>query len=191
LEIINNWNQIFTDAVRQSGGNNAQRYLVIPGYCTNPQQTLSAKFHLPQDSASGRQVVSFHYYDPYEFGIASTRSEWGSQADKQKTDDDFRPFKAQFVDKNIPVIIGECGAVLQLYPDDKAKEEAAQRSRREYLPHIYGTARKYGIVPVYWDNGGVTGRGEKFGLIDRSTGQPNSGESELLLRSMISAVRNQ
>jgi endoglucanase len=189
LEIINNWNQIFTDAVRQSGGNNATRYLVIPGYCTNPQQTLSPKFHLPNDSASFRQVVSFHYYDPYEFGIASTRSEWGSQADKQKTDDDFRPFKAQFIDKNIPVIIGECGAVLQLYAD-KAKEEAAQQNRREYLPHIYGTARKYGIVPVYWDNGLNSGGGEKFGLIDRRTGLPNSGESELLLRSMLAAVRN-
>lgn len=84
LVIINKWNQIFTDAVRKSGGNNAQRYLVIPAYCTNPQQTLMATFQLPNDSTPNKQIVTFHYYDPWEFGINSSRSEWGTPADNKK-----------------------------------------------------------------------------------------------------------
>jgi endoglucanase len=189
LEIVNNWNQIFTDKVRAAGGNNAERYLVIPAYCTNPQQTLLSSFTLPKDSAVGRQVVTFHYYDPQEFGIQGSRSEWGSPADKQKTDNDFAPFKPRFIDKNIPVIIGECGAVMQSYPNDSAKEEQARKSRLEYIPYVFATAKKYGLVPIYWDNGAVNGDGEKFGLFDRRTGQPNSEDNGVLIRLMINAVK--
>jgi endoglucanase len=189
LEILNNWNQIFTDRVRAAGGNNAERYLVIPAYCTNPQQTLSNSFLLPKDSAAGRQIVTFHYYDPYEFGIEGSRFEWGSSADKEKTENDFAPFKPRFIDKNIPVIIGECGAVMQLYPGDSAKEEQARKSRREYISHVFATAKKYQLVPIYWDNGGVSGDGEKFGLFNRRTGQSNSEDSGALIRLMINAVK--
>jgi endoglucanase len=189
LEIINNWNQIFTDKVRAAGGNNAERYLVIPAYCTNPQQTLSDSFILPKDSAADRQVVTFHYYDPYEFGIEGSRFEWGSLADKEKTESDFAPFKPRFIDINIPVIIGECGAVLQLYPGDSAKEEQARKNRFEYISHVFATAKKYALVPVYWDNGAISGNGEKFGLFDRRTGQPNSENSAALIRLMINAVK--
>ena len=189
FKIINEWNQYFTDVVRKTGGNNTSRFLIIPGYVTNVRHTLGANFKLPEDSSQGRQVVTFHYYDPYQFGIQGSQSRWGSDSDKQKTDSDFAPFKPKFVDNGIPVIIGECGAVLQLYPSDQAKEETARQSRREYLPHIYGTAKKYGLVPFYWDNGGTTGSGEKFGLFNRREGTPNSPESELLINAMINAVK--
>nr|AGS53919.1 glycoside hydrolase family 5 [uncultured bacterium contig00087] len=189
LVIINKWNQIFTDAVRKSGGNNTQRYLVIPAYCTNPQQTISPTFVLPNDSAPNKQVVTFHYYDPYEFGINSSRSEWGSPSDKQKVENDFSPFQGRFIDNKIPVIIGECGAVLQLFPNDSARQILARQSRFEYLPYIFTMAKKYNLVPVYWDNGSITGNGEKFGLFDRRTGIPNSDDSGELIKLMISSVK--
>jgi endoglucanase len=189
LNIINEWNQLFTDIVRKVGGNNTNRYLIIPGYCTNMRHTLGPYFKLPEDSSPGKQIVTFHYYDPYQFGIEGSRANWGSDADKKKTDDDFKPFKEKFIDQNIPVVIGECGAVLQLYPNNPEREETARQSRREYMKHIYGTAKKYGIVPIYWDNGGMAGGGEKFGLFNRRTGALNSPESEILVKAMIDAVK--
>ncbi|MDE6136315.1 MAG: cellulase family glycosylhydrolase, partial [Muribaculaceae bacterium] len=36
---LNEWNQTFVDAVRATGGNNATRFLGVPGYCTNPELT--------------------------------------------------------------------------------------------------------------------------------------------------------
>jgi endoglucanase len=189
FDVINKWNQIFTDAVRNAGGNNAVRYLVIPGYCTNIKHTLADYFVLPNDRSPGRQIVTFHYYDPYEFGIAGRRATWGSPADKQKVEDDFAPFKKRFVDNNIPVIIGECGAVLQLYPSDPAKESTARQSRFDYLPYVFGAAKKYGLVPLYWDNGLTRGGGEKFGLFNRSDGRPNSNDSNTLIKSMIQAAK--
>ena len=183
------WNQFFVDTVRATGGNNESRYLMVAAYCNDRVKLLSAGFMLPNDKVSDKLIVSFHYYDPYEFGIQGSRVSWGTPADKQRVESDFAPLKEKFIDKNIPVIMGECGAVLQLYSDDPAKEQQARQSRREYLPHIFGTAKKYGIVPIYWDNGSVRGNGEKFGLIDRRSGQPNSSESDTLIKLMISAVK--
>ena len=38
--ILNEWQQVFVDAVRATGGNNATRYLGISGYCTSPNLTI-------------------------------------------------------------------------------------------------------------------------------------------------------
>ena len=188
MDIINKWNQIFTDRVRAAGGNNASRYLIIPSYCTIPEQTLSASFKLPADTASNKLIVTFHYYDPHEFGIQGKIASWGTQSDKQKVDNDFAPFKTHYIDKNIPVIIGECGAVLQL-SSDKSREAQARQSRFDYISHVFAAAKKYKLVPVYWDNGLTSGNGEKFGLFDRKTGKPNSADSEALIKMMINAVK--
>jgi len=187
--VLNNWNQLFVDAVRLSGGNNESRYLMVNAYCADNRQALSPGFILPNDPAEGRLILGFHYYAPYELSIQGRRSAWGTDADRQRVDSDFAPFKGAFIDKNIPVIIGECGAVLQLYPDDSTREAQARQSRVEYISYVFSTAKKYGLVPVYWDNGSIRGGGEKFGLLDRRTGQPNSPDSETLIKLMISAVR--
>ena len=141
IEIVNKWNQVFTDAVRSAGGENRQRYLVLPGYCTVPQHTTASYFTLPNDSAANKQIVSFHYYDPYEFGIEGSQHFWGSAEDRQQVDADFAPFKKRFTGSSIPVIIGESGAVLQLHPNDSAKEEQARRCRIDSINFVYSKAR--------------------------------------------------
>ncbi|MDR3021057.1 MAG: glycoside hydrolase family 5 protein [Treponema sp.] len=191
FEIVNKWNQVFSDTVRAAGSNNASRYLIIPGYCTVPEHTLAPYFALPKDSVPGRQIVTFHYYDPYEFAIEGSRAEWGSKEDREKVDEDFAPFKEKYIDKGIPVIIGESGAVRQLYlqrgsqcSSDKAKEEKARQCRLDYISYVYGKAKEYGLVPIYWDTGDFSGEGEKFGLFDRMTGKPNSDESAEVLKAI-------
>jgi endoglucanase len=188
-DIINKWNQIFTDRVRAAGGNNANRYLIIPAYCTIPEQTLSNYFVLPNDVTPNKQIVTFHYYDPHEFSIQGTRPAWGTDNDKQKVDKDFSPFQKRFLENNIPVIIGETGAVLQLRPNDRAVEAQARQSRYDYISYVFVTAKKYGLVPFYWDNGVTSGNGEKFGLFDRKTGQPNSADSAAFINIMINSVK--
>jgi len=188
IEVINKWNQAFTGAVRQAGGNNKTRFVVIPGLCTKIKHTLADYFILPKDSVPGLQIVTFHYYDPYEFGIAGTRYQWGSAADKNRVAADFAPFKTMFIDNHIPVIIGECGAVKQVYAD-KTKDDTAKQSRFNYIAWVFSKAKENGLVPIYWDNGSVKGDGEKFGLFDRRTGQPNSSESDAIIKLMINSVK--
>jgi len=189
LITINRWNQVFVDTVRATGGNNAERYLMISAYCNDHKQMLAPIFMLPNDPSPDKIILSYHYYDPYELGIAGTRSSWGSPEDRQRVENDFAPFKERFIDKNIPVMMGECGAVLQIYPDNPAREAQARQSRRDYLQFVFATAKKYNIVPVYWDNGEITGDGELFGLINRRNGQPFSAEADTLLKLMVNAVR--
>jgi len=189
LITLNKWNKLFVDTVRSTGGNNGGRYLMVSAYCNDHKQALAAGFVLPEDTAQDRLILSFHYYDPSEFAINGKRVNWGTDADKRKVDSDFSPFKERFLDKNIPVIVGECGAVLQLDPNNPVREAQAKQSRTDYLLHVFGTAKKYGLVPVYWDNGSTRGNGEKFGLLDRRTGRPNSTDSEALIKLMINAVK--
>ncbi|MCL2185671.1 MAG: glycoside hydrolase family 5 protein [Treponema sp.] len=186
--VLNKWNQLFVDIVRSTGSNNESRYLMVGAYCNDNHHALSAGFLLPTDPSQNKLIVSFHYYAPYEFAIKGSRSSWGTTADKQKVESDFSPFKTRFIDNNIPVIIGECGAVLQLYPNDSAKQSQAQQSRMDYISYVFNAAKKYGLVPVYWDNGLARGDGEKFGLINRATGQPNSPDSEALITAMTNVV---
>jgi len=186
-DIVNKWNQVFTDRVRASGGNNAERFLLIPAYCTIPEQTLASSFVLPKDSTPDKLIVTFHYYYPHEFSIEARRATWGTDAEKQRVDRDFAPFKSKYVDNNIPVIIGEAGAALQ--SGDAARQAQARQSRYEYISHVFATAAKYGLIPVYWDNGSTSGSGEKFGIFDRRSGRPNSEESASLITMMVNAVR--
>ena len=55
---------------------NADRFLGVPGYCTNPELTISS-FILPTDKVRNRLMVAVHFYDPYEYTLNATYSEWG------------------------------------------------------------------------------------------------------------------
>lgn len=183
-EIVNEWNQVFVNAVRATGGNNLKRYLVVPGYCTVSRLTSSPYFVLPQDSAnsgSNKLVVTFHYYNPYEFGIAGTRHDWGSVADKNEVQTNFKPISDRFIVKEgVPVIIGESGAIMH---------PGYEQTRLDYFSYVYGEAKKYGMVPIYWDNGAFGGAGENFGLINRTTGQANSDEAKTVIETMVKATK--
>jgi endoglucanase len=180
-EIVNQWNQIFVNAVRGTGGNNAGRFLVIPGYSAAPKHTAADYYKLPRDSVAGgnKLIVTVHYYDPYEFCIAATRRSWGSDADKRKIDEDFKAVAGRFARGQVPVIIGESGAV---------RQEGGEAVRLEYLDYVYRKVHELGIVPVYWDNGVFNSGGDGFGLFNRNTGEPFSEEAGRVIRAMISAV---
>jgi len=189
IEILNEWNQSFTDVVRATGGNNAARYFVYHGYCTIPRYTLAPYFILPRDSVPGRQIVSFHYYEPSQFGIKGKVSKWGAPKDIQRMDAVFEPFNAAFIDKGIPVLVGETGATRQIHPGNPAKQAKARESRLAYAANAFGIAKKYGLVPVYWDNGKDSCGREKFGLFNRANGQPLSDEGKAMIDAMILAVK--
>ena len=64
----------------------------------------------------------------------------------------FALMKSQFIDKNIPVILGEYG-VLKRTLLTEAEQTAHEASRLYYLEYVTERARDYGLVPFYWDNG--------------------------------------
>ena len=69
-KMANEINQKFVDVIRATGGNNANRHLLIPGYNTDIEKTVNAKFVMPKDTAENGKTklfVSVHYYTPWDF----------------------------------------------------------------------------------------------------------------------------
>ncbi|MCB0753279.1 MAG: T9SS type A sorting domain-containing protein, partial [Ignavibacteriae bacterium] len=79
----------------------------------------------------------------------------------------FKSMKTKFVDKNIPVILGEYSAIKRtsLSGEDLALHIA---SREYYYQYIANAAIRFGMIPIYWDNGysGVNG----MALFNRNNG---------------------
>lgn len=170
-ENINVYNQIFVDTVRATGSGNANRWLLIPGWNTNIDATVSNSFRLPTDSASNRLMVSVHYYDPYNFALneSSTTYKWGNDAPKGKktnwghedyVEQQFQKLYDTFTAKGVPVIIGEFGAI-----DKRWSDEGSYEYRRYFFEYVAKSAVNHGCIPVYWDNGYDGKNG--FALFDR------------------------
>jgi endoglucanase len=169
--VYNEWQQVFVDAVRSVGGENATRFLGIPGYCTNPDLTIK-NLVLPKDEASNRLLVAVHFYDPYEYTLNAKYGQWGhtAQSGKKESWGDesnvttiFGNLKAAFTDKGIPVYIGEMGCVHR----SNTTEESF---RKYYLEYVCKAAKEYGLAPIYWDNGSSSAGAECSGLFNRTTG---------------------
>jgi endoglucanase len=165
---INALNQVFVDTVRATGGNNATRCLVVPGYNTNIEYTL-AGFTAPTDPAPGRLILSVHYYDPWSFAGSGETHAWGmgspgadNWGQEAHADAQFEMLKTTYVSAGLPVIIGEYGAVHQ---------DSAANYRRYYMEYVTKAAVDRGIIPVYWDNGGKNSGADGFGLFDRASNQ--------------------
>jgi endoglucanase len=169
------FNKIFVDTVRATGGNNAARYLVVQGYNTNIDHTLICNATLPADSAAARLMMEVHYYDPYNFTLntGSATWLWGSIAtspaatdswgDEAHADAQFQKMEANFIDKGVPVILGEYAASL------RTEYDAPGKYRTYWDQYVTRSAYRHGMVPVYWDNGYTANHNS--GLFDRATGK--------------------
>ncbi len=179
---INAYNQIFVDTVRQTGGNNSARWLLIPGWNTNIDYTVgNYGFVMPPDNyrsaavpaSEKRIMISVHYYSPWDFcgEESGTITQWGATAkdiyrkstwgQEYYMDSQLKSVYDKFVVNGYPAVIGEFGSV------DKSSADSTNITYREIFAKTLCTyAKTYGSVPVYWDNGYNGAYG--FALFDRT-----------------------
>lgn len=177
-EVQNSFNQTFVDVVRATGGRNAYRYLVVQGYNTNIDHAENY-MTIPEDDASDRLFAEVHFYDPYDFTLMESgdyKTQWGKNyvggdvsnwGQEDWMDETFGKIKSNFIDKGIPVILGEYGAILRSNLTSGLQEHID--SRNYYLNYVTQSALNNGLVPCYWDNGNTDNN--SFGLFNRSTGE--------------------
>lgn len=186
--VINEWNQIFVDAVRATGGQNTNRYLGVPGYATDADLTIDY-MELPEDPTPNRLLVSVHFYEPTEFTLTAEYSEWGHTAasgtyveggNEDNVQAVFGALKTRFVDNGIPVYFGEMGCV-------RHESERSEQFRRYYFEYVFKAAHDYGIVPFCWDNGYAGAGKEQSGLFDRATGNVVN-DAQTMIDAMKKAV---
>lgn len=184
MAVLTTYHQTFIDAVRSTGGKNAYRTVVVQGPDTDIDKTNKLMLRLPTDKVANRMMMEVHYYTPYQFTLmdkdadwgkmfyywgANTRSTtdternptWGEEAELAKL---FKSMKTQFVDKGIPVILGEFGAIRRtnLTGSNLSLHLA---SRAYYLKVVVQQAKANGMVPFYWDEGNLGSNG--FGIFNR------------------------
>ena len=109
VQLLNELNQLILDTIRASGGNNANRFVMIPGMGTSISTALADYFVLPKDSAKDKLLVTVHLY-PLDAGGTRHGSHHFDSQTKNEIIKSFRLLDAKFSSKGIPVVLGECGA---------------------------------------------------------------------------------
>ena len=160
-DCLNKLNQLFVDTVRATGGNNADRYLMVPAYDAAPANAMRDSFVLPKDDADNKIIVSVHAYTPYDFALnLNGGGTFGTQAQKIDIVSFMNSLYNQYIMNGIPVVIGEYGAMV--------KGNNLQ-DRVDWAAFYVATASARNMPCLYWDNNVFSGNGERFGLLDRKT----------------------
>jgi aryl-phospho-beta-D-glucosidase BglC (GH1 family) len=179
--VLFSYHQTFVDAVRETGGRNAYRVLVVQGPRTNIESTNTLWTQMPTDTVPNRQMVEVHFYDPFNFTLMSQDESWGNMAyywgapnhsttdtirnptwgEEANVDTQFGLMKTKFIDQGIPVIVGEFSAMRRDLTGDALTLHL--QSRRYYHQYVVKSAVTNGLRPFYWDVGAFAG-----GVFDRA-----------------------
>ena len=173
--------QSFVNTVRAAGGNNPNRWLMLP-----IQGDASWITALPADSTPGRLGVEFHNYTPSLFTIIHDDQSWGNAiyywgqsyhysgdpsrsatwGEEGYNDAFYQRLTDQFVNKGVPVIIGEYHAA-DTPGLTAAKQTWNSASVLYWNKYLSESARAHGLSPFYWstpnapfayDTGAITNR---------------------------------
>jgi len=155
--LLNGYNAAAVKAIRDTGGNNALRFLMIPTHGANAASQCINELVIPNDDP--RIIISLHTYYPWAFaGDSAGTAEFGSASDLAAMNSDLDRIAALTIKKGRAVVIGEWGSL------DKGNTPARVVHAQAYAAAI----RQHGFVPVWWDNN-VVGADAGFGLLNRST----------------------
>lgn len=142
-EMTNRINQTFVDTVRATGGNNADRFLLIAGYNTNIAKTCDDRFKMPKDTIPDKLLVSVHYYDPWNYCGTDSGTQWGTHGEYETQNADLKKM-TKFTEQGYGVIIGEYGVLAK---DDGTLKD----SITAYTKNLLDNCDRYNFVPMLWD----------------------------------------
>ncbi len=141
-DVITAYEETCISAIRATGGNNAKRYLMVPGYAASgTSQTMLSAYTLPSDTAEDKLILSTHAYSPYNFAMANSDSEFGTD-DESSLTSIFNYLKTNYTDKGIGVVMGEASASNKNNTDERIK----------WANDYFAKAKAAGIPVVLWDN---------------------------------------
>ncbi len=179
MAVLASFHQTFVNAVRSTGGRNSHRVLIVQGPNTNASLTYDLMNTLPTDPAANRLMVEVHNYLPSQFCFLNEDVSWGKMAyywgngyhstiepDRNATygeEDahiaDYNKMKTKFVDKGIPVIMGEYGAYRRNGSANVPKDLALHNASVDYwITFTTKEALAHGVKPFWWDTGGALDR---------------------------------
>jgi len=161
-ECLNAYNQAVVDAVRKTGGKNADRCIMVTGYDTSIDGAMIDAFKLPKDTADKRIIMAVHAYTPYYFALdASNPTAEFDKADISQIDALFNDINKKFVSKGVPVVISETGCL---------KRANNHEDRIKWVNYYWGLAESLKDVScVLWDNNVFDSYDSSLGYFNRKT----------------------
>lgn len=141
FNLLNQYNEVAIHTIRATGGNNANRLIIIPTYCNGPSIIECEAVVIPEDA--GNVAVAIHAYEPHAFAFQ------GSLAHSTFTDEGranldtlFNRLNEYFVSEGVPVVITETSATFK----NNDTERAA------WAEYFTSKAAQYNIPCFLWDN---------------------------------------
>ncbi|GAB3123559.1 cellulase family glycosylhydrolase [Streptomyces calidiresistens] len=149
-ELLHDLNTTFHGIVRDSGGNNADRLLVLTTlHAAHEQERLDELVETFDELDDPHLAATIHYYGfwPFSVNVAGhTRYEQDSRRDMVET---FDRLHDTFVSRGIPVIIGEYG----LLGFDRHTGTVQQGEKLKFFEDFGHQARIRDLTTMWWDNG--------------------------------------
>ena len=145
---VNYLNQVFVDTIRTDAkGHNGERALMIPTYAASSSSAQMQALEIPQWNGAPAEniIASVHCYTPYDFCLSDEMTHFNKlfTSHTMPIDMIFYSIKGIFLDKGIPVIIGETSAT--------NKDNTVARENWAY--YMGKKSASYGVPIVIWDNG--------------------------------------
>ncbi|PJI07267.1 MULTISPECIES: cellulase family glycosylhydrolase [Clostridium] len=164
-KVVNDYNAKMLSVIRATGENNAKRLVMMPTYCASSDYAKVSAMVVPNDP---NVAVSIHAYIPYNFAmnVDTTKGAYSTFGDTDKAfiDKTFRLLDKTFVQKGIPVVLGEFAATNKNNLQDRVN----------YAKYYAQTAASYGIPCCWWDNNVAVAKStdsgtDVMGIFDRKT----------------------
>ena len=146
---INSYAQSFVTTVRNTGGNNATRNLVVNTYaacCGNGtwsdhlKEPLS-QLTIPTDPAANHLMVQVHDYPNIANGIANV---------KKEIDDMVAAWNTHILSKGIPMILGEWGTANVDEGDGKTDYDVRRDVMFEFVDYMIAKCKEHHVATFYW-----------------------------------------
>lgn len=160
FRLLKELSQHFVDKIRNQGSKNEKRFLLIPGFNTDFENTADSRYKMPEDPLNAdvrKLLVSVHYYSPSPYAIleedanwAKVSASWGSTSEVAEQNNLFAMMKG-FVDKGYGVIIGEYGVALLKNADGS---KSRKQNDTKWMTNILDNCDKYNYCPMLWDCNG-------------------------------------
>lgn len=153
--IVNYLNLSAVEAIRKTGGNNAERYVLIPTYAASG---LDENIDTLCLTADDRVIVSVHYYfkTAHQSEFKDAEKQWNI-FQKISLYNTFRRMQRRFVAKGHGVCLSEFG-----WTDRENISNLAVNA--DFYTDL---AEKFGYSVLVWDNGIFSDDPCTFGVIDR------------------------
>ncbi|MCL2285793.1 MAG: cellulase family glycosylhydrolase [Firmicutes bacterium] len=180
-EVLNQRNQLVVDLIRETGGNNAYRFISVPTYAAGTNPTSMGSFRRPNDPTDPdyemrRIILQVHAYEPG--GLSVGENNWtaargnsvrnifyGNNRVRDTAVREGRPgaTNENFRTHAMPVIMGEFAWI-------NNNNLVSRAIHSQYYVYFFAS---YGIASIWWDgNNTAPNTHESTGLLIRDAANP-------------------